>query len=551
YTLFSQFGIFNQTISQIAFTLFFVVAGLVFAWNFCKAIFSPDSQEWRLLNLPNNSARKMFWFSFALFAIYANDALFTTINSTLSGPLSLTVLQGVITAILIGSVLIAMAYFIHRRSDYFEQDAIHHKRFRWDNTIALALALYAIAIIIAALLGYIGLARFLAQQIVVTGAIVSIMYVGIIASRELSREGVLATTAFGRSMLQRGYEPYKVEQVALAAGLGLLSLVLLIGIPAIFMQWGTRFEEITALGHAAFTGFDIGGFRLSLSGVLIGALIFGIILLLTRLFQGWLSRSVFPRSNMDPGVSDSIKAGIGYVGFGVAALMAVTSAGLDLSSLAIVAGALSLGIGFGLQNIVSNFVSGLILLVERPIKVGDWITVGAAEGFVKKISVRATEIETFQRQSVIVPNSELINSQVNNWTHKTKNGRCDVVVGISYSSDARLAESILYEIAHDHAMVQKKPEPRVIFLDFGPSSLDFRLQMFLYDILNVAIVGTEVRFEILKRFGEAGIEIPFPQQDVHLKLSSDAQKEVSKRVVKKKIPKISTQPKTKRNTQPD
>ena len=210
--------------------------------------------------------------------------------------------------------------------------------------------------------------------------------------------------------------------------------------------------------------------------------------------------------------------------------MAVTSAGLDLSSLAIVAGALSLGIGFGLQNIVSNFVSGLILLVERPIKVGDWIIVGGAEGLVKRISVRATEIETFQKQSIIVPNSELINSQVSNWTFKAKSGRCDILVGIAYGSDVRLAESILYEIAHNHAMVQKKPEPKVWFLDFGQSSLDFRLQMFLYDITNAPIVGTEVRFEILRRFAEAGIEIPFPQRDVNLRIVNDADAKTVKEI---------------------
>jgi small-conductance mechanosensitive channel len=177
-----------------------------------------------------------------------------------------------------------------------------------------------------------------------------------------------------------------------------------------------------------------------------------------------------------------------------------------------------LGIGFGLQNIVSNFVSGLILLVERPIKVGDWIIVGGAEGTVKRISVRATEIETFQRQSIIVPNSELINSQVGNWTFKSKNGRVDINVGIAYGSDIRLAEKILYEIAHEHAMVQKKPEPSVWFTEFGASSLDLRLRMFLYDISNLVTVETEVRMLILERFTKAGIDIPFPQQDVHLKL---------------------------------
>ena len=387
--------------------------------------------------------------------------------------------------------------------------------------VRFLLFLSAVIIVISALLGYIGFARFTAQQLVVSGAIVAAMLIGIQAARELSREGVLAKTRFGRLIHRRGVEDFRIEQLSLVAGIGLMATILLIGIPAILMQWGTRYEELAAFGTRLFTGIDVGNIRISLSGILIGLSIFAIILLATRFFQRWLSRSVFTRSKIDPGVRDSISAGIGYTGFAVAALLAVTSAGFDLSSLAIVAGALSLGIGFGLQNIVNNFVSGLILLVERPIKVGDWIVVGAAEGTVRRISVRATEIETFQRQSIIVPNSELINSQVGNWTFKSKSGRVDVPVGIAYGSDVRLAEKILYEIAHEHAMVAKKPEPSVWFVGFGDFSLDFRLRMFLYDINNLVTVESEVRFAILERFEEAGIEIPFPQRNLNLRIEGN------------------------------
>jgi len=545
YGLFYQYSIFNKQIGEIVFTLFLVIAGLVFSWNFCKAVFSPNAANWRLIDLPDILAKRQFWLTFALAVIYAFDNLFTSVNSALSGALSLTVLQGIVSALLIGFILVLMAQVIHRRRYYDQHDdeQIGKKRYRFDRWVAFALGLSALTIISASLLGYIGFARFFAQQIVVTGGIVAIMSVGIIAARELSREGVMATTGFGRAMLQRGHEPYKVEQVALVGGMALIASVLIIGVPSIFMQWGTRFEEIQAFAFTAFSGFTIGGIRLSLSGLFIGILVFGVILAFTRLIQGWLSRSVFPRSKIDPGVSDSIRAGIGYTGFAIAGLMAVTSAGLDLSSLAIVAGALSLGIGFGLQNIVSNFVSGLILLVERPIKVGDWITVGGAEGFVKRISVRATEIETFQKQSIIVPNSELINSQVSNWTFKAKNGRCDILIGVAYGSDVRLVETILYDIANNHAMVQKKPEPKVWFLDFGASSLDFRVQMFLYDITNVAIVGSEVRFEILRRFEEAGIEIPFPQSDVNLRVIDVPKNQIEGAIAK-------TAPKAKKTKAP-
>ncbi|MGN6534249.1 MAG: mechanosensitive ion channel family protein, partial [Mesorhizobium sp.] len=192
----------------------------------------------------------------------------------------------------------------------------------------------------------------------------------------------------------------------------------------------------------------------------------------------------------------------------LAGLVGISAAGIDLSNLALVAGALSLGIGFGLQNVVSNFVSGLILLAERPFKVGDWIVAGDVSGTVKKISVRATEIETFQRQSVILPNSNLINNAVGNWTHRNKLGRMEIKVGVAYDSDAHKAHAVLSEIARGHPMVLKNPEPFVQFTNFGPAALEFEMRVFLADITNSGTVQNDIRFAILDAFDREGIAIP-------------------------------------------
>ena len=190
------------------------------------------------------------------------------------------------------------------------------------------------------------------------------------------------------------------------------------------------------------------------------------------------------------------------------AIIAISSAGIDLSNLALIAGGLSLGIGFGLQNVVSNFVSGLILLAERPFKAGDWIVAGDVSGTVKKISVRATEIETFQRQSVILPNSQLINSAVGNWTHRNKLGRVDIKVGVAYGTDVKHAHAVLLEIAKSHPLVLKNPEPFVLFANFGPAALEFEIRVFLADVLNGNIVQNDIRFAVLDAFEREGIEIP-------------------------------------------
>ena len=180
------------------------------------------------------------------------------------------------------------------------------------------------------------------------------------------------------------------------------------------------------------------------------------------------------RGRVDTGVRNSIRTVVGYAGLALAGLIAISSAGIDLSSFALVAGGLSLGIGFGLQNVVSNFVSGLILLAERPFKAGDWIVAGDVSGTVKKISVRATEIETFQRQSVILPNSQLINSAVGNWTHRNRLGRVDIKVGVAYGSDVKRAHAVLLDIAKSHPLVLKNPEPFVLFCQFRPGGAGIR-----------------------------------------------------------------------------
>lgn len=303
-------------------------------------------------------------------------------------------------------------------------------------------------------------------------------------------------------------------------GLGPVLIVTLLLIPAVpifALIWGARRSDLDVGWSMLRDGVSLGGIRVSLGDLVTFALVFGLIYALTRMLKSLLRSSVLPRTRMDAGGRNAVLAGVGYLGFFIAALAAVSSTGIDLSSIAIVAGALSVGIGFGLQTVVSNFVSGIILLVERPIKEGDWIEVSGHSGYVTDISVRSTVIETFDRASVIVPNSDLVAGTVLNWTHSGMSGRLRVPISVGYDSDARQVEKILLEVARMHPAVMERPEPIVLFMGFGTDALDFEIRCWLRDVNFTLTARSDMNFEILARFRAAGIDIPFPQRDVQIR----------------------------------
>ncbi len=240
----------------------------------------------------------------------------------------------------------------------------------------------------------------------------------------------------------------------------------MLSIPLILLQWGYPWVDILDWYRQLFFGFQIGNTQVSLAVVATSIIVFVLGYFASKLLQGWLDAQILKPAGLSGGLRDSIRTGVGYIGILVAALMAFSYAGFNLSSLAIVAGALSVGIGFGLQSVVSNFVSGLILLAERPIKVGDLVVVGGEEGYVRKISVRSTEIETFDRAHVLIPNSFFITEKVKNWTLRNNSGRVTIAVGVAYGCNPRLVKDTLLRVARGHPNVMWSPEPFVDFQDF-------------------------------------------------------------------------------------
>lgn len=285
--------------------------------------------------------------------------------------------------------------------------------------------------------------------------------------------------------------------------------------------WGVTPEVLQNWLDKYSGGIPIGSIVLNLGDLVSAVMVLVILLYVTRLVQWFVGERVMVYANVESSVRNTVHSITGYVGYSIAILTALGTMGINMANLAIVAGALSVGIGFGLQAIFNNFVSGLILLLERPVRVGDWVQVGNIEGNVSRIRVRSTEIKTFQNALVIVPNSMLITEQVMNWTLNDVMGRIEVKVGVAYGSDLALVRKLIYKAAADNAEVRKRPEIRVFMMDFGDSSILFELRCFIRNIENRLIVMSDIRFKIDELFRVNNITIPYPQRVVHTSVSLD------------------------------
>lgn len=279
--------------------------------------------------------------------------------------------------------------------------------------------------------------------------------------------------------------------------------------------WGLPGDFILQMTKKLFLGFKIGGIEISIIAIIIGIIVFLGSLSVVKIIKKHLSNNVFDKIDMDDGIKNSLISGVGFIGFIISTLLAIIAVGIDLTNLAFIAGALSVGIGFGLQEVIKNLVSGIIILFERPFKVGDWVIINNTEGKIKQINIRSTEMESFNRTSIIVPNATLLSNAVVNLTHGDNISRQIIKISVAYGSDVEKVREILLESANKHKFVMKNPAPYVIFKDFGQSSLDFELRCYTNDIWKGWIVPSDLRFEINRRFIEEGIEIPFQQIVVH------------------------------------
>lgn len=387
--------------------------------------------------------------------------------------------------------------------------------------VSMLVILVVLASLVAEWLGYRNLA-FNSRRIIILLFVVFMISIGI---AKVFRDIFNAIDDGTYSWCRRIHETLGVEKGEKVAGLIWIRLLVTIVIWSSFLVilingLDSSGGVMVYVKSYIVNGFAIGDFHIVPSRVLLALLVFGTVIILSTWIRSQLENNWLKMTTMGPGARDAMVTILGYVLFFIAIMAGLSVAGFDFGNIAIVAGALSVGIGFGLQNIVNNFVSGLILLFERPIRKGDWIVVNGTEGYVKNIRIRSTIIQTFDRSDVIVPNSELISNQVTNWMLSSNSGRIAVPIGVAYGSDVEKVRAILLAIAEENVNVAKTgslPKPKVIFRGFGDSSLDFELRAFLYNINDRLDIISELNFAIDKAFREQNIEIPFPQRDLHMK----------------------------------
>jgi small-conductance mechanosensitive channel len=475
------------------------------AWG--RGMLAPHARAWRLIPIDDRTARLIFHGGLTIAAIWAAERL---VEPAADAAASLNI---AVAGRALGALLMALvsAHTLRRLASPYlgaqaptQADVFAPVR---------ALAWFATVVVFASTAtGYIAFATFLINQAIVLVIVGALLYLVDVIVRDGTEALLRPEAAVGAWLVGMvGLRRNALAQIVVVVQGAARVVVLIIAAAAVLEPWGVQSQDWFVSLRAAYFGFSVGGVTLSLSSILTAAAAFAVAVFVTRLIQNWLSDRLLPHTRLNAGVGNSVVTIFGYAGYTVAVLLGAAQVGVDLQKLAIIAGALSVGIGFGLQSIANNFVSGLILLWERGIRVGDWVVVGTEQGFVRRINARATEIETFDRATLIVPNSNLVTGVVKNWVHSDRIGRIMISLNVAYESDVERVREILIDAAKAQDTVLGIPAPSVQFAEFGDWALKFNLICFVDDIEGADRTRTEMCFDILRKLRESEIRIPYSQ----------------------------------------
>lgn len=488
--------------------LVFSVSGLAIG------LLAPNHPRERLAALPDRMAKDVWHLLRTLAILIAAGELLSAFLAAIVAAKPVSVAAKGLFATLAALTLAAGLRRIFR--PHPENDPLHAAALA--SLLPVRLLGWGIVVLVlgAVVTGYVSFASFLLDQVLLLTILGLLMLLAIAFIEEFIGNGLSSKGGFGRRVREAtGLTANSLDQISvLASGLVRLLLYLVLGMLAL-APWGIDSSSLVGNLKAAFFGFTVGGVTISLSSIALAVAFFALGLMATRAVQSWLDTRYLPHTSLDVGLRNSIRTIFGYIGTFVAVMVALSQIGLSMEKITLVAGALSVGIGFGLKSIVENFVSGLILLWERPIRVGDWIVVGSEQGKVRRINVRSTEIETFDRASLIIPNAEFISGRVKNWTHADHLARIIIPLTVDTTCDPAQVSALLKEAAMAHREVLSEPGPSVIFKNLGENGMEFELRCFV-DVDALGPTRSELLFDIVARLREAKIEVPTPTRRLEI-----------------------------------
>lgn len=506
-----DFLVTQLTTDAIAFLL---VIGLT------AAALAPARPAWRVLPFTDDSARVLSNSLRRLFAVVLSaDFLYVALARSSENFDALTSVGALVLATLVAvftmPALSTRAWHAARPEGSELPGMIGGT---WWSIARLVLSILVLLPIVLALLGFVTLAAHLHNAVYTTALLITVAVLLHRVVSALLESAAAADTRPGQWVRHRLGLPadatLRGQHIVILLFDLILVLLLSVGIPT---AWGVDTDAVMDGISRLLHGVKVGGITISLSNIGISIIAFGVCIALARLLRSVVRERVLPTVDAPLPLRQSIDAGLNYLGVAVALLIGVGALGIDFTNLAIVLGALSVGIGLGLQNIANNVISGVILLVERPIKAGDWVVVSGHEGFVRRINIRATEIETFQRTHVIVPNSMFLQNPVVNRTYADTSSRIEIKLTVGLGTDVAMMEGMLREAALGHPNVLRVPAPIVRFVKVDPAGLDFELFVFVARLEHRLVVSNDLNKAILARLIELKIIDPSPVPELRLR----------------------------------
>ena len=477
-----------------------------------RALLSVRRPSWRLPALSDPTARQLRRFPWLLGASAVLFGLFEKISRTIGTSLPATVsMRGLMALVISGLIGMAMLRLRRARGE-LEATAVTDADgpswplwvglLRSGATIGMAISWLGVAT------GYIALAFFVAVQMLWIGVIVATSYLLIQLTGDLIHTLLLPHGRSGRRLQATlGLAPHTMEQATvLLAGVTRVILILL-AMATVLTPFGAGPADLLAKARQTFSTLTLGQLAIEPGTIVQAALVLLVGIFLLRVLKRWLREQLLPKSTMEAGMQDSIATLLGYLGGLLVLVLTLAALHVDLKSITWIVSALSVGIGFGLQAIVQNFVSGLILLVERPVKVGDWIGLGTLEGDIRRINVRATEIQLWDRSTVIVPNSQLITENVRNVTQSNALGRAKITLPMPLDTDAGKVRELVLEVLCGHPGTLLTPAPYVLLENLDAGSMTFNCVAYVGSPRDVAGVKSELLFELLERLRAARLPL--------------------------------------------